>query len=211
MSSWSIQALGWAGSALLVFSLLQTRVLRFRLLNLTASSILTVFNALIGVWPMVAMNVVLAGINLWFITRLLHERGDETAYQVVPVGPDESYLQHFLTVQASDIRRFFPRFDAGALGSGRSAYLVERGNETVGAVVVRDAGDGVARVELDYVTPRFRDFTPGEFVYRRSGLFRDKGIRRIVTPPGMVNPYYERLGFRPEGDAWVVDLPATSR
>jgi hypothetical protein len=76
---------------------------------------------------------------------------------------------------------------------------------------VRDSGDGVARVELDYVTPRFRDFTPGEFVYRRSGLFRDKGIRRIVTPPGMVNPYYERLGFRPEGDAWVVDLPATSR
>ena len=53
MSSWSIQALGWAGSALLIFSLLQQRVLRFRLLNLTASCTLIVFNAMLHVWPMV--------------------------------------------------------------------------------------------------------------------------------------------------------------
>jgi hypothetical protein len=206
MSSWSVQALGWAGSALLVFSLLQARVLRFRLLNLTASATLTVFNAVLHIWPMVAMNTVLAGINIWFIVRLLRERGDELVYQVVAVGPDEAYLQHFLTVQGPDIRRHFPNFDAGAMGDGRSAYLVERGNETVGVVVVRDGGDGVAQVELDYVTPRFRDFSPGEFVYRSSGLFRGKGIRRIQTPPGMVNPYYQRLGFRQEGDHWVADL-----
>jgi hypothetical protein len=207
MTSWSIQALGWAGSALLIFSLLQQRVLRFRLLNLTASITLVVFNALLHVWPMVGMNTVTAGINIWMITRLLRERGDETVYEVVGVGPDESYLQHFLKVQGKDIHKYFPQFDAGDLGAGRSAYLIERGNETVGVVVVRDAGDGVAQVELDYVTPRFRDFSPGEFVYRSSGLFRGKGIRRIVTPPGMVNPYYERLGFTQEGDHWAVDLP----
>lgn len=206
MTSWSIQALGWAGSGLLIFSLLQQRVLRFRLLNLTASSTLTVFNALLSIWPMVAMNIALAGINIWFIVRLLRERGDEKAYEVVAVGADESYLQHFLKVQGKDIRRHFPHFDASALGVGRSAYLVERGNETVGVVVVRDAGDGDAQVELDYVTPRFRDFSPGEFVYRSSGLFRGKGIRRILTPPGMVNPYYAKLGFRREGDHWVADL-----
>ncbi|WP_270886650.1 hypothetical protein [Pedococcus sp. 5OH_020] len=206
MTSWSVQAIGWVGSGLLVFSLLQQRVLRFRLLNLTASSTLTVFNALLHVWPMVAMNVVLVGINLWFIARLLRERGDEKVYEVVAVGADESYLRHFLKVQAGDIRRHFPRFDVRDLGAGRSAYLVERGNETVGVVVVRDAGEGVAQVELDYVTPRFRDFAPGEFVYRSSGLFRGRGIRRILTPPGMVNPYYARLGFHEEGDHWVADL-----
>lgn len=210
MTSWSVQALGWAGSALLIFSLLQQRVLRFRLLNLTASLTLIVFNAMVGVWPMVAMNVATGTINIWMISKLIRERGDDRVYEVVPVGPDESYLQHFLKVQGPDIRRYFPQFDAGALGHGRSAYLVERGNETVGVVVVRDAGDGVAQVELDYVTPRFRDFSPGEFVYRSSGLFRGKGFRQIKTPPDMVNPYYRRLGFREEGDHWVVDLPAAS-
>jgi hypothetical protein len=95
MTSWSIQALGWAGSALLIFSLLQQRVLRFRLLNLTASCTLVVFNAMLHVWPMVGMNIVTAGINVWMITRLLRERGDESVYEVVAVGPDASYLQHF--------------------------------------------------------------------------------------------------------------------
>ena len=92
------------------------------------------------------------------------------------------------------------------VGDDRSAFLVQRGDETVGVVLVRDAGGGVAQVELDYVTPRFRDFTPGEFVYRRSGLFRDRGFRRVLSPPGMVAPYYEGLGFHRDGDAWALDL-----
>ena len=70
----------------------------------------------------------------------------------------------------------------------------------------RRAADGVAQVELDYVTPRFRDFTPGEFVYRRSGLFTGRGYRQVLTPPGMVAPYYESLGFRRDGDHWALDL-----
>ena len=115
MSSWSIQALGWAGSALLIFSLLQQRVLRFRLLNLTASCTLIVFNAMLHVWPMVGMNTVTAGINIWMVTKLLRERGDESVYEVVAVGADESYLQHFLKVQGADIRRHFPKFDLGLL------------------------------------------------------------------------------------------------
>jgi hypothetical protein len=201
-----VQALGWAGSALLVFSLLQARVLRFRVLNLIACLILTTFNAILLIWPMVAMNVVLSAINLWFIRRLLAERSDENAYEVLEVAGDDTYLRHFLKVHADDIAKYFPRFGTTEVGPGSAAYLVQHGNETVGVVVVRDAGDGVAQVELDYVTPRFRDFSPGEFVYRRSGLFTRRGFRRIVTPPGMVNPYYERLGFTRAGDSWTAEL-----
>ena len=203
--SW-LDALGWAGSALLIYSLLQARVLRFRTLNLVASLVLVAFNAMLGIWPMVAMNLVLAGINVWFIRRLLHDRHDDTAYEVLEVGPGDAYLQHVLRVHGEDIRRFFPAFPGTAPAEGRSAFLVQRGDETVGVVLVCDAGGGVAQVELDYVTPRFRDFTPGEFVYRRSGLFRDRGFHRVLTPPGMVAPYYEGLGFRREGDHWTLDL-----
>jgi hypothetical protein len=203
--SW-LDALGWAGSALLIYSLLQARVLRFRVLNLVASLVLVVFNALLGIWPMVAMNLVLAGINVWFIRRLLHDRHDDTALQVLEVGAEDAYLEHVLRVHGEDIGRFFPAFPGTAPAGGRSAFLVQRGDETVGVVLVCDAGGGVAQVELDYVTPRFRDFTPGEFVYRRSGLFREHGFHRVLTPPGMVAPYYERLGFRPEGDHWSLDL-----
>ena len=202
-------ALGWVGSALLVYSLLQARVLRFRVLNLVASLVLVVFNALISVWPMVAMNLVLAGINVWFIRKLVHDRHDDTAYEVLEVGPGDAYLQHVLRVHGEDIRRFFPAFPGTAPAEGRSAFLVQRGDETVGVVLVCDAGGGVAQVELDYATLRYRDFTPGEFVYRRSGLFRDRGFHQVLTPPGMLHPYYDRLGFRRDGDHYVLDLAPT--
>jgi hypothetical protein len=203
--SW-LDVLGWAGSALLVYSLLQARVLRFRVLNLVACVVLVIFNAALGIWPMVAMNIALAGINIWFVRRLLAERHDDTAYRVLEVGAGDTYLRHVLTVHDEDIRRFFPAFTGTGVTADRSAFLVLHGDETVGVVLLRDAGDGVAQVELDYVTPRFRDFTPGEFVYRRSGMFRDRGFRRVLAPPGMVAPYYDRVGFHQSAEGYVLDL-----
>lgn len=201
-----LDILGWAGSALLIFSIMQARVFRFRVLNTIACVALTIFNGILAIWPMVAMNLVLIAINVWFIVKLWRERRDDRAYSVLEVADDDAFLQHFLTVEGAEIQRLFPAFGGMDLSPERTAYLILKGHETAGVVVVRDEGDGVARIELDYVTPRYRDFTPGEFVYRQSGLFRERGFHTIETPPGMVDPYYERLGFRRGGEHWVLDL-----
>lgn len=198
---------GWAGSALLVWSLLQARVLRLRVLNLAGSAVLLGFNAALRVWPMVGLNAVLIVINVVHLRRLLATRHDDKAYEVVEVGIDDAFLAHTLRVHAADIARFNPAYRPDG-GPGRCAFLVVRGDEVVGVVLIRDAGAGVAQVELDYVTPRFRDFSPGEFVYRRSRLFTDRGFHRVLTPPGMVAPYYGRLGFRRDAGAYALDLPA---
>lgn len=199
---------GWAGSALLIVSLLQTRVLRFRFLNLSACVSLAIFNALVEVWPMVGMNLATTVINLYFLLRLLRERHDEAAFEVLPMATEDSYLRHFLTVHDADLRKHFPSY-AGT-GADDLAFGVLRGDETVGVVVVRaDAGDsGTAQVLVDYVTPRFRDFSPGEFVWRSNPRLRALGFRRIVTASDMVAPYYERLGlgFRKDGASYVLDL-----
>jgi len=201
-----LDAVGWAGSALLVWSLLQARVLRLRAINLAGCLVLIGFNGALRVWPMVGLNATLAVINVYYLRKLLASRHDERAYEVVEVGTDDDFLAHMLRVHAADIARWNPNFAGVGTGPGRCAFLVLSGDEVVGIVLVRDAGDGEARVELDYVTRRFRDFTPGQFVYRRSHLFTDRGFRRVVTPPGMVAPYYPRLGFRPHGDAYLLEL-----
>ena len=202
--SW-LDLVGWAGSALLVFSILQTRVLRFRILNTIASVVLTFFNVMIAVWPMAAMNGVLAVINLYFIARLVGDRHDESAFDVLRVGVDDEYLRHLLDLHRDDIAEHQPGFTWTPEPDTDLAFIVVRGDETVGVVLLHRDGD-VARVQLDYVSPRYRDFTPGEFVWRRSGMLNGLGFRRVVTPPDMVGAYYDRVGFRADGPAFVLDL-----
>jgi hypothetical protein len=203
-----LDVLGWISSALVVWSLTQARVLRFRWLNLAGAALAAVVNALLGIWPFAVMNGVIAVIDVYWLWRLLGERHDEAAYAVLEIGIDEAYLRHLLELKAADLRVTHPSFRAPSEGEAgeaqRSAFLVLRGDETVGMVVVRDAGEGVGEVELDYVTERFRDFTPGEFVYRRSGIFPAKGFQRLrlVDDVAGEHGYYARVGFRQVDGRW---------
>jgi hypothetical protein len=201
-----LDALGWLGSALLVYSVMQARVLRFRVLNLLACLVLVVFNGLLGIWPMVAMNVALAAINVYFINKLVRSRHDEQSFEVLEVGPNDDYLRYVLRVHGGDILKHQPGLVWDGAAPDRRAYLVLHGDETVGVVLARTSQPGVLQIELDYVTPRFRDFSPGEFVWRRSRLLSEEGLRRVVSPPGMVRPYYDKIGFRPQGDVFVLDV-----
>lgn len=201
-----LEVVGWGGSVLLVHSLLQSRVLRLRWLNLAACLVLTFYNASLEVWPMAAMNVVLCAINVWFIVQLSRQRHDPHAFTVLRVGLDDAYLAHVLEVNGSDIVRFHPSVDPHrVVAEVTDAFLVQHGAETVGLVLLRQEGT-TAYVVLDYVTPRFRDFSPGEFVWRQGSRLREAGVRRVVTDPAMVAPYYGHVGFRREGDAYALDL-----
>ncbi|MCG7286672.1 hypothetical protein MHY85_11910 [Cellulomonas sp. ACRRI] len=209
-----LEIIGWVGSVLVVVSLMQARVLRFRWLNFAGSVIATAYNTIVGIWPFAAMNGVIAVIDAYWLWRLTRERHDADVYEVVPVGAGDHYLRHVLGVHADDIARYYPSFGlpGDAAGESRWAYLVLRGDETVGVVVVRDAGDGVGEVELDWVTPRFRDFAPGEFVYRRSGVFAGTGLRSLVVAEDArdTGPYLERVGFARVDGRWRREVEAAA-
>ncbi|WP_046529844.1 MULTISPECIES: hypothetical protein [Cellulomonas] len=258
MPWWEI--VGWVGSVLVVLSLMQARVWRFRVMNLVGAVLATTYNAVFGIWAFAAMNGAIAVIDVYWLWRLRRERSDAAVYAVVEVARDDAYLRHVLAVHADDVARHrtVPAVGAsvpgasasGAPASGSSAsgsstpgssapglpapvapvagaqvpdpstpgtpgdelaFLVVRGDETVGVVLVRDDGDGTGVVALDWVTPRFRDFTPGEFVYRHSDVFAAHGLRRLVVPtapPGAI-AYLERVGFRAQADgAWVREVAA---
>lgn len=206
------EAVGWAGSILIVWSLTQARVLRFRWMNFAGSFIATIYNAIFEIWPFVAMNAAIVIINSYWLIRLYRERHDEQVFHVLPLSPDDPFLQQVLNVHATDIAHAEPHFvaDAIATPSPRHTFLVVRGDEAVGVVAVREQGDGVGLVELDWVKERFRDFTPGEFVHRESGILRAAGFRRLeVAPHEHTNrEYLRRMGFRTEETRWVKDLAA---
>ena len=132
-------------------------------------------------------------------------------YKVIPVAAGDGFLQHVLATHAEDIAKVQPHFAAEApAGDARSAFLVVRGDENVGVVALRNEGAGVGVVELDWVKPSFRDFTPGEFVYRESHTLEEAGFRRLEVEEteSTDEVYLRRMGFAPHGTRWVMELAA---
>lgn len=195
-----LELIGWIGSALVVLSLAQARVWRFRVLNFAGAALATFYNAVLSIWPFAAMNGIIAVIDIYWMVRLKREsRLTSQAYELVQVNHDDAFLSHFLKIHGEDARQHYPHFDPAQ--PSRATVLVMRGDETVGVVVVSDTTDGTARISLDYVTPRFRDFSPGRFVYENSGLFDRLGVRRIQSTGDP--DYLRRMGFAQHGGVWT--------
>ncbi|MDQ1103201.1 hypothetical protein [Nocardioides zeae] len=168
-------------------------------------------------WPalLVLLVVVAAVVGLWVgRSRRSATAATPTAtarvrsFTVLAVGSDDAYLNHVLRTHDVDIHEHQPDFVWYPTRTDLQAYLVQEGDQTVGVVVLRTSGD-VAHVELDWVTPGFRDCAAGEYVWLRSDILRNRGIRRVITPANMKDPYYARLGFRRLGESYALDLPGT--
>lgn len=137
-----LEILGWVGSALVILSLAQARVLRFRMLNQVGAALAVGYNVALAICPLAVMNAIIAVIDLCWLRRLLTERHDPAACSVVAVAPTDGCLGHVLGVHLDDIRTFQPSYAVPSGDARRWAFLVQRDAETVGAVVVRDDGDG---------------------------------------------------------------------
>jgi hypothetical protein len=99
-----ITALGWLGTALVIASYAQPNVARLRRISLIASVVLIAFNALLGIWSNVALEVALVVINL---ARL---RRDETEAQMSPADLADSEVDVDEDVYAlsANARSFHP-------------------------------------------------------------------------------------------------------
>ena len=200
----TLEVVGWVGAGIVVWSMMQQRLLRLRVYNLIGCLVQVLYNGALGVWPVMALNIVLSVVQVINLAKMRRERHDPTAYAVAEVPARGPFLTHLLDRHRSDIERFHPGFVQPSAGA--RAYAVLSEDETVGYVVLHDAGDGVAQIELDYVTEKYRNLTPGEFVFRESGVLVDDGFRQVVSAPDSIDPYYERIGFQQRGDRYVLDL-----
>lgn len=203
---------GWVGALALLASRWRLNLLRSRLVYIAGSLGLLACAIAVGSWPLAAGCAVLVGIGLTKLWHLQVRREGHT-FQVLEVGPQDEYLRYLLRIHGQDILAHQPGFVWDGAAGGRSAAIVQHGPETIGVLLIRSEPHepSVAHLELDYVTPRYRNITPGRFLFFESGFLQARGFQYVVTPPGMqASNYYPRLGFRADGDHFVFELPSRS-
>lgn len=204
-----LETIGWIGSLLVVWSLIVARVVRFRWMNLAGAAIATIYNAIIGVWPFAFMNLAITIIDIYWLWRLYREARVIGTYRVLPVQLADAYVQEVLRVHADDIAAHAPDF-VSQTDDARVAFLITRGDEAVGIIALRDLGNGTGQVDLDWVKERFRDFSPGEFLYRESRVLADAGFERLEVVPhaGTDTAYLTRVGYTLADGRWVRTVAA---
>lgn len=199
------EAIGYAGSALVLISLSLSSIVRLRLLNMLGGATFAVYGALVGAWPVLLLNSLTAGINLLYLIRMSRA---ESVFELLEIPhADNRYLQRFLEFHGRDVARFFPRFDPAAL-DGADIVFILRDMQPVGLVATRPEGEDRV-VEIDYVVPSDRDFRCGEFFFRERGAeAAAAGARRFVAraDTDAHARYLRRMGFAEEGGRFVMEL-----
>lgn len=194
-----LQAFGYLASILVAVSLMMRSIVRLRWINLVGAVCFTIYGVLISAYPVAALNFAIVLINVYFIWNMSRTR---EAFALMEMASDSPYLAEFLKFHGPDISRFQPefRFDPTAR---QLAVLTLRDLVPAGAVILARRDDHTADVTLDYVTPAYRDFRIGDYVFRRrKDFFRELGIDRLVTRAGSDShaAYLRRVGFRPTSD-----------
>lgn len=196
------EVIGWIGSGIIVYSMMQPRITRLRLFSLIGSLVSLAYAVAIAAWPLAALNGVLSLIQAYHLTRLWRTRHDAAEYRAIVAAPGDEIVSHVLDFHAAEIKALFPNFVRQE--DSDKAFLTVAGNTIVGVMLVSINGNE-GQLDLDFVTPEFRDLTPAEFVFRRSHIWRDAGVTRVRARVGGPE-YYEKFGFTRSGDWCSLDL-----
>lgn len=197
------EMVGYVASLLVVVSLAMTSVVRLRTISLVGSLTFGVYGALIESVPIVATNLAIACLNVWFLRAELGHRRDLGS---VVVPADSPFLADFVHFHHDDIVRFQPSFEMPA--DDALCVILTRDGLPAGAFIGRRRGDEL-EIVLDYVLRAYRDSRLGHWLFGRgASVFRDHGIARLVTRPGdhSHRAYLVQMGFRPDGDHLRLDL-----
>lgn len=202
MSPVAIEMVGYVASTLILLSVTRTSILKLRLIGLAGSLVFVVYASLIGAYPIVVVNTVIAGVHFYFLYQLRSRR--QEYFRILRVDPDSKYLLDFLKFYSGEIDKFQPDFEYRPGGDEQVRAFVLRDMVPAGLFIGSIEGE-VLTIDLDFVIPQYRDLRVAEFLFSASTRLttgaRLSGLRSLPGTPEHV-AYLERIGFTRGGDGF---------
>jgi hypothetical protein len=216
VSAFWIEAVGYAGSALVILSLMQKSILRLRTVGLVASATFLVYSLAIEAYPIAVVNVVAAAIHTYFLRKLVRRKSE--VFKLLEVDPDSRYLEYFLDFYARDIETGHNSGFQYIPGPKTLPVLLLRDMVPAGVLIANVHGDSSFEILIDYVIPQYRDFKLARWLYsHESGIFMTSRCHcawtRADTPAK--EEYFTTVGFKPDRvpavpDRYAFVLPASA-
>ncbi len=188
--------LGYLASLITAISLLMSKPLRLRWLNLSGSALFSIYGVLIGAYPVAVFNGTIVLIDAWYICKIY---GSVANFSTVMVSANEPVLNVFLSRFHDDINRYFPGFKA-RFEQNDFVALQMRDMEVCG-VVAGTLNGGELFIDMDYTSPTNRDYIPGRYFYQKSSVLKERGILKLWSKPStqIHQDYLLKMGFEMDG------------
>lgn len=191
-----VEWIGYIASVLILISLSLSSILRLRMVNLFGALVFSLYGFLIGSLPVGIMNLIIVFTNLYYLRKLYYKKDK---FEMLESEDNNEYIRKFLVHYKKDIQKYFPDFKL-LTGENKMVLMVLRNMNLAGIFIAQKNGD-LLEVELDYVTPQFRDYKNGAFIFEhfRKAL-EEKKIKTIVANskvPQQIK-YLKKMGFQPD-------------
>ncbi len=189
-----ISLLGYLAALFLAVSLLVTRALWFRWINLFGNATFVLYGASIHALPVVLTNSVLLAINLVQLAKLYTRKEH---FEFVQIHTGDQIVGSFLRFHRKDLANYFPDFQFTD-DSGRICFMVLRDLTIANLFVARKAEEGTIKVEINYTVPQFRDYKVGKFIFDEgSDYLKAHSVHTIRTRSHLSEhtEFLKRMGF----------------
>ncbi|MBN2237926.1 MAG: YgjV family protein [Bacteroidales bacterium] len=190
----AIEIIGYLGSFFIAFAMTFSSIIRLRWFSLVGTILFTTYGFSIGAYPVGIVNAFIMITNIVF---LIKQYSKKELFRTLEIRNDNKYLIDFIQFHKEDIARFFPKFESVG-DENRISFLVLRDMQVAGVFIGKIVEPGKLCVELDYVTPAYRDYKLGKFVYKSGqSIFKQRNITQLISGSYSTkhNVYLKKLGF----------------
>ncbi len=191
MPGWQ-EWLGYIASLIVLVSLLMSSVKRLRWINMAGSLVFAVYGFLISAYPVAVMNLGIVIINSYYLYQMYSKKD---YFKLLNVS-DMTYFNLFVSNYEKDMKNFMA-YDESLDDASLERLFVLR-NMVHAGILVGKKHEDTFEILVDYVTPMYRDFKIGTFLYEdQKNVLKDKGISKLISKPGNERheAYLKRMGF----------------
>ena len=189
-----LEWVGYAASLIVLISLLMTSVKRLRWINLFGSLIFAVYGIAIGAIPVGAMNAGIVLINAYFIYQMYTKKD---YFTLIQMNHETEYFNHFMSFYKENMKSFMI-VEENLDNPNYVKIFTLRNTVPAGLFVCKIIDPSTLEILVDYVTPAYRDFKIGRFLFEdQKDFFKNQGYNKLTSKPGNEKhqSYLKKMGF----------------